>query len=924
MAPFPFLRTALLMLAAALAAAPAAAQKVGVSGAVNPDVNSTPPGGGMRRLVVGQEVVYNEHITTTEKGQTQILFLDESSMTVGPNSDVTIDKFVYDPKTGTGQMSVSAGKGVLRYVGGKLSKQEDAVTMRAGSALIGIRGGALLATVQPNGGTEVIFIYGKGATVTGQSGCSQTLRRPSFEVKVAAGDCPTSPALAPPSAISGILAQLDGIPGGTGGARTAPTNATVAASGISNTISGNVTASVQQAVQTHVLFAPPQINVGAIQSNLSINTVQATAQPQIAQSQSGKIAPPARPAPPTTGLGAAFEGGFGATNPATPLQAGLTNGTLATQLPQGLLSFPLASGSTTLNANGSNTTSPFGPVTGTTFLSPDNSFFYANLAPVNGTASPLFVAGGSPVSTSFLAPTGTTRILAFELPQPPTNQQSFFLSNPLPFVSNEDVAVDPNATVSPLFLVAPATTAIGEASTPSMARTLQASLSIVGIGPGQQSVLAVNIGSVTSLQSGGAPVITGVLRGTIGASGEHEGISSAVSSLVDGGGNSLYGTNAGISGFVLDQSQLTVGANGKATGPVAALANEADGLSLNASNLESYNFVQPAVALNGTGSPPSGVGLSRSNMSLTGFFGGTMATTAHTPILNGVPGSGGSYPITGTVGLSTDATLNTISATFTSNPLSAAATGGATSIVMSFGGMQSTFVDDTTFGAAENPNQPQQINGQTLVVAGDPSQGGKLYLVSSGAIPPPGSFLPPGSNGNLCNPGTCQYLQWGYWGGDLQSGASSGNLGRVDHGDINFWVAGIQTPVSQMPTVGSGSYAGTALGSVVNQGNMYVASGGFAANYNFGTGAGTASLINFDKNINVTIAAPGNPAQVGKNTFGVTGTTGNFTGSLQGGFFGTGPNAASEIGGNFSLQSNSGPSYLAAGIFGGKLTGPIH
>src|SRR5580704_2493485 len=84
---------AVLLAAVALAAPPAAAQKVGVSSAVNPDVSSTPPGGAMRRLVIGQEVVYNEHISTSAAGQTQILFLDESAMTVGPNSDVTIDKF---------------------------------------------------------------------------------------------------------------------------------------------------------------------------------------------------------------------------------------------------------------------------------------------------------------------------------------------------------------------------------------------------------------------------------------------------------------------------------------------------------------------------------------------------------------------------------------------------------------------------------------------------------------------------------------------------------------------------------------------------------------------------------------------------------------------------------------------------------------
>src|SRR5580765_246132 len=74
---------------------PLAQQRVGVHSAVNPDVTGAPPGATPRRLVIGQDAVFNEHITTAANGQTQVLFLDQSSMTIGPNSDLTIDQFVY-------------------------------------------------------------------------------------------------------------------------------------------------------------------------------------------------------------------------------------------------------------------------------------------------------------------------------------------------------------------------------------------------------------------------------------------------------------------------------------------------------------------------------------------------------------------------------------------------------------------------------------------------------------------------------------------------------------------------------------------------------------------------------------------------------------------------------------------------------------
>jgi trimeric autotransporter adhesin len=65
---------AFLLVAGALAAA--AQERVGISSAVNPDARGTPPGAAARRLVIGQAVVFNEHIATGDGGQTQLLFLD--------------------------------------------------------------------------------------------------------------------------------------------------------------------------------------------------------------------------------------------------------------------------------------------------------------------------------------------------------------------------------------------------------------------------------------------------------------------------------------------------------------------------------------------------------------------------------------------------------------------------------------------------------------------------------------------------------------------------------------------------------------------------------------------------------------------------------------------------------------------------------
>jgi hypothetical protein len=186
----------------------------------------------------------------------------------------------------------------------------------------------------------------------------------------------------------------------------------------------------------------------------------------------------------------------------------------------------------------------------------------------------------------------------------------------------------------------------------------------------------------------------------------------------------------------------------------------------------------------------------------------------------------------------------------------------------------------------------------------------QLYLVNANAVPNAiASILPAG-----VTPCACQYLQWGYWGGQLTTTTANGAT-RNDIGAINTWVAG--TPTVTMPTVGMGSYSGAAIGTVNNAGATYVAAGGFSNVYNFGSNTGTVSISNFDSR-NFTgnvIGGSGSPAYAG--SLSGSGARGSVTGL----FYGPG---AAETGGGFAVQGTSGPNYIASGVFAGKLTGPIH
>ena len=118
-----------------------AADKVGVAAAVKPEATSQPPGGETTTLNIGKSVVYNERITTSDSGVVQVLLVDGSTFTVGPGSNLVIDKFIYNPKTGTGELAVTFSKGALRFVGGKLSKRDPGVKVKTPAGNLTVRGG---------------------------------------------------------------------------------------------------------------------------------------------------------------------------------------------------------------------------------------------------------------------------------------------------------------------------------------------------------------------------------------------------------------------------------------------------------------------------------------------------------------------------------------------------------------------------------------------------------------------------------------------------------------------------------------------------------------------------------------------------------------------------------------------------------------
>ena len=209
-----------LAAAAGLAAFPAQAEKVGNVGAVNRSAHGTPPGAAKRALAVGLDVQKRERIETQGEGNAQIIFNDTSTMTIGRNSAVTIDDFVYSGGGG-GSQGVSMAKGVMRFVGGGVRHGAGA-NVRTPTASIGVRGGSAIVKIGGDCGTLVVHQYG-AIEVVG-SGNSQTLNRPGYGVCAPSGGPVSEPFLVPPQTIAAMNAAMASSGAQNGGAKRRPSN----------------------------------------------------------------------------------------------------------------------------------------------------------------------------------------------------------------------------------------------------------------------------------------------------------------------------------------------------------------------------------------------------------------------------------------------------------------------------------------------------------------------------------------------------------------------------------------------------------------------------------------------------------------------------------------------------------------------------
>lgn len=193
----------LLLSFALVAALPAlAADQAGVSAAVRGEValNRLQVAVG-RQVVSGEPILLRDAIKSGQRSGMQILLLDETVFTIGPESELVIDEFVYDPKTNAGKLSAEITKGVFRFVSGKIAheKPED-MNVKLPSGTLGVRGTMVAGRVDPTSKGSRLVLLGEGpendtgspagAFLACNAGKCVRINRPGYGTSIEGPDSP--------------------------------------------------------------------------------------------------------------------------------------------------------------------------------------------------------------------------------------------------------------------------------------------------------------------------------------------------------------------------------------------------------------------------------------------------------------------------------------------------------------------------------------------------------------------------------------------------------------------------------------------------------------------------------------------------------------------------------------------------------------
>jgi hypothetical protein len=103
--------------------------------------------------VPGVHIRQSDSIVTGEDGTVGVTLADNSLLSIGPNTVMSLDQYAFDTTTHEGKMDASLKKGTLAVISGKLVKQTPgAMRIHTPASIMGVRGTKFIVHVsEPKG-----------------------------------------------------------------------------------------------------------------------------------------------------------------------------------------------------------------------------------------------------------------------------------------------------------------------------------------------------------------------------------------------------------------------------------------------------------------------------------------------------------------------------------------------------------------------------------------------------------------------------------------------------------------------------------------------------------------------------------------------------------------------------------------------------
>lgn len=97
---------------------------------------------------VGARLQVADVVKTGADGSVGITMDDDSLLSAGPNSVLSLDRYAFDPTTRQGRFDASLNRGTLAVISGRIAKQApDSMTVRTPTAILGVRGTEFVVSV---------------------------------------------------------------------------------------------------------------------------------------------------------------------------------------------------------------------------------------------------------------------------------------------------------------------------------------------------------------------------------------------------------------------------------------------------------------------------------------------------------------------------------------------------------------------------------------------------------------------------------------------------------------------------------------------------------------------------------------------------------------------------------------------------------